>query len=135
LPLLRNLRLPLTPNSSFNPCFRGTCPRTATAGSLGGFVESFQSLFSWNLPSDRTEFSAHRVVFQFQSLFSWNLPSDGRVPVFLCSANASFNPCFRGTCPRTDWSLIIISLYCCFNPCFRGTCPRTSARSWLPALQ
>ncbi len=61
----------------------------------------------------------------FQSLFSWNSPSDftnsikGVVPI------ACFNPCFRGTRPRTVSKLLYLEKEYSFNPCFRGTRPRT----------
>ncbi len=38
---------------SFNPCFRGTRPRTAEMrATIGPYMYAFQSLFSWNSPSD-----------------------------------------------------------------------------------
>ena len=208
----------------FNPCFRGTCPRTLLQRehserqkrvsilvfvelalglsqvfyisnnlrvSILVFVElalglditififstyiGFQSLFSWNLPSDPDRISqswprqsvsilvfvelalglcAVVVIFVtshlFQSLFSWNLPSDFAFPIHISMTRSGFNPCFRGTCPRTSQAFFGINLFShlfqslfswnlpsdfrtslwatflpCFNPCFRGTCPRT----------
>ncbi len=112
---------------------------------------AFQSLFSWNSPTD----FYYRVTPQgctwFQSLFSWNSPSDIMPARSSCFMAASrFNPCFRGTRPRTheamesqvvsikfqslfSWNspsdLTRIYHYStfehCFNPCFRGTRPRT----------
>ncbi len=60
----------------FNPCFRGTCPRTLDGFALTLADVLFQSLFSWNLPSDGSEFWKQMGALEFQSLFSWNLPSD-----------------------------------------------------------
>ena len=45
------------------------------------------------------------------------------------SSPARFNPCFRGTRPRTSWRAAAEPGTCCFNPCFRGTRPRTSWRA------
>ncbi len=39
-------------SDSFNPCFRGTCPRTLPSIVKAVKESGFQSLFSWNLPSD-----------------------------------------------------------------------------------
>ncbi len=66
---------------SFNPCFRGTCPRTSYRPIPYLLTSMFQSLFSWNLPSDSIG----------RSKPTWK--------------NSSFNPCFRGTCPRTVGSI------------------------------
>ncbi len=135
--------------SGFNPCFRGTCPRTPIhscgpfrpAGvSILVFVElalglgrHFQSLrlilvsilvFVELALGPQAGRSCARCAFQ--SLFSWNLPSDWAtrpgsrrrsevsILVFVELAlgpeptsakkheKKSFNPCFRGTCPRTS---------------------------------
>ncbi len=61
----------------------------------------FQSLFSWNLPSDYSKPGHSKPGSGFQSLFSWNLPSDANPDKAQERAITSFNPCFRGTCPRT----------------------------------
>ncbi len=63
--------------ASFNPCFRGTRPRTISGGRHGSRPAEFQSLFSWNSPSD-SGLSALNDLEAFR-----------------------FNPCFRGTRPRT----------------------------------
>jgi len=139
-------------HASFNPCFRGTCPRTTAAERMGTldlqvsilvFVElalgprsmlpdqdfsvEFQSLFSWNLPSDLIMHCAtFRRWRQFQSLFSWNLPSDyrpteeltfGVVVSILVFVELALGPV--GTVSK-------LPLHISFNPCFRGTCPRTA---------
>ncbi len=109
----------------FNPCFRGTCPRTLTGTRLGA---------GWRVSI---------LVFVELAL--------GQRRLFRsASGRTRFNPCFRGTCPRTrccpaenscqDLVSILVfvelalglrsrrtkgSSRLCFNPCFRGTCPRT----------
>ena len=40
------------PKISFNPCFRGSRPRTAACEVCGDIYNEFQSLFSWKSPSD-----------------------------------------------------------------------------------
>ncbi len=39
----------------------------------------------------------------------------------------SFNPCFRGSRPRTIVLTTKIQIMASFNPCFRGSRPRTAA--------
>ncbi len=93
----------------------------------------FQSLFSWNLPSDLSVVVIVAYRLWFQSLFSWNLPSDSK-EISGEVRRSSFNPCFRGTCPRTLLLVHLVgSLHFCFNPCFRGTCPRTCSPSHFSA--
>ena len=75
-PRTRRLQLPLCHIGSFNPCFRGSRPRTAMAIIGAGSGSLFQSLFSWKSPSDS--------VWQG-----------------LISGGKGFNPCFRGSRPRT----------------------------------
>jgi len=134
----------------FNPCFRGTCPRTRKRGQAVRKSHKFQSLFSWNLPSDTRVLNYQAQSYWFQSLFSWNLPSDGYIQTRTCGGcsvsilvfvelalglsdwsyipenSEGFNPCFRGTCPRTGFFSFTRVYNTCFNPCFRGTCPRTA---------
>ena len=61
----------------------------------------------------------------FQSLFSWNSPSDSAGQRPIEPSKISFNPCFRGTRPRTISHITSPTFYLGFNPCFRGTRPRT----------
>ncbi len=90
---------------SFNPCFRGTCPRTVVFLLATGAIDSFNPCFRGTCP---------RTV-------SSDTPWPERC--------RSFNPCFRGTCPRTVSSDTPWPERCrSFNPCFRGTCPRTLSR-------
>ena len=134
----------------FQSLFSWNLPSDSELGRLLLRRETgFQSLFSWNLPSDDDPKTGDTFLSLFQSLFSWNLPSD--IAIQCCSAGRStvsilvfvelalgrsapsirsigtrrFNPCFRGTCPRTSNGDKVVSLKYCFNPCFRGTCPRT----------
>jgi len=87
----------------------------------------FQSLFSWKSPSDRTGSHISTVIrlvsilvfvevalgqtrlkfitpktSWFQSLFSWKSPSDSGSARRGMSLSVSFNPCFRGSRPRTS---------------------------------
>ena len=109
----------------FNPCFRGSRPRTSVAilvgreevlfqslfswkspsdSKVGNIVLDpfcwFQSLFSWKSPSDIKDALSKQLISLFQSLFSWKSPSDGirRQPD---PGRGGFNPCFRGSRPRT----------------------------------
>jgi len=112
---------------------------------------AFQSLFSWKSPSDLLRILWKSEVGVFQSLFSWKSPSDGVCICFYADALEGFNPCFRGSRPRTAMQSQLI--YSCtpnvsilvfvevalgrdvfgqvaarcmsFNPCFRGSRPRT----------
>ena len=88
----------------FNPCFCGTCPRTFRAGEgdIAQGPAQFQSLFLWNLPSDCGVPLFFLSTNQFQSLFLWNLPSDLPSRRHNRHLLLSFNPCFCGTCPRTN---------------------------------
>ncbi len=87
---------------SFNPCFRGTRPRTLTPFYSAMLSHQFQSLFSWNSPSDFGKIHAAQYPpSMFQSLFSWNSPSDKNIAWARFAMRFGFNPCFRGTRPRT----------------------------------
>jgi len=134
----------------FNPCFRGTCPRTLCHVCYADSVPVFQSLFSWNLPSDincqsvaveiarvsilvfvelalgqAREAPALNPCTKFQSLFSWNLPSDANTKI-LRQGEILFQSLFSWNLPSDLWDRIfIVLLQGSFNPCFRGTCPRT----------
>ena len=134
----------------FNPCFRGTRPRTRVDPCGPQEHNLFQSLFSWNSPSDTRADRRALVILWFQSLFSWNSPSDGddvidrhqictvsilvfvelalghRANISRIRTNSRFNPCFRGTRPRTLLDCKVGEVGVCFNPCFRGTRPRTN---------
>ena len=88
-------------------------------------TREFQSLFSWNLPSDVGLHVCSSWRDRFQSLFSWNLPSDALTGSPKEPNKNRFNPCFLGTCPRTQTLSPGWSAGGCFNPCFLGTCPRT----------
>ncbi len=190
----------------FNPCFRGTRPRTApdmnaaaawitvsilvfvelalgrwhaVHGKLADadvsilvFVElalglkgahclswlamQFQSLFSWNSPSDSSDYGyQHHSEVLVSILVFVELALGHRLTDPLAAAlTPSFNPCFRGTRPRTSGqgqsqslpailvSILVfvelaLGLYSyligsgqrgSFNPCFRGTRPRTIGR-------
>ncbi len=61
----------------FNPCFRGTCPRTP--GRVGGC---------------RPMLPVSILVFVELALGQMQQGTS-------CKKSYSFNPCFRGTCPRT----------------------------------
>ena len=61
---------------SFNPCFRGSRPRTSAIHNNRLDVIMFQSLFSWKSPSDLGHLTSHSSEWMFQSLFSWKSPSD-----------------------------------------------------------
>ena len=131
----------------FNPCFRGTCSWWASRMMMACFLESFQSLFSWNLllmrvvrcrkwhhrpvsilvfvelalDGELRKFAAFAFL-EFQSLFSWNL---------LLMDN------IRWKQSATEWVSILVfvelaldeiiaeeldTAWGSFNPCFRGTC-------------
>ena len=135
--------------SSFNPCFRGSRPRTAEFARDGAtiqvsilvFVEvalgrhwhisadhgpnKFQSLFSWKSPSDSTGKLTSSWKGKFQSLFSWKSPSDsilshlpgsGRGVSILVFVEVALGLCIISR---------RITLIGRFNPCFRGSRPRT----------
>ena len=85
----------------FNPCFRGSRPRTLAIMPLLFSLIAFQSLFSWKSPSDsfrsiqrRGEHSVSILVFVEVALGPAKLAG----PSILV---ACFNPCFRGSRPRT----------------------------------
>ena len=61
----------------------------------------FQSLFSWKSPSDGPGHGWDRLACLFQSLFSWKSPSDNIISRGLNGPYECFNPCFRGSRPRT----------------------------------
>jgi len=88
------------PVGCFNPCFRGSRPRTFNLPTWYIWLKLFQSLFSWKSPSDVPGNRTASWLGQFQSLFSWKSPSDANLD---CNVliEASFNPCFRGSRPRT----------------------------------
>jgi len=136
----------------FNPCFRGTCSRSAVwlilpspqqSVSILVFVElaldrldfarahppgaGFQSLFSWNLLSiSPSVLTAEPYFTAFQSLFSWNLLSIHNMVCRGPLRHLEFQSLF-------SWNLLsIMSIRfrialqsLCFNPCFRGTCSRS----------
>ena len=115
-------------HDGFNPCFRGSRPRTpgglrpeacCYGVSILVFVEvalglqidlqdispierMFQSLFSWKSPSDPVHRCPNDCDYcGFQSLFSWKSPSDITGPDGIEHQIDRFNPCFRGSRPRT----------------------------------
>ena len=84
---------------SFNPCFRGTRPRTKKMEGSFGLVRMFQSLFSWNSPSDRSGHRRHRhdqavSILVFVEL-ALGLQHDGR----LLMADFSFQSLFSWNSP------------------------------------
>ena len=83
----------------------------------------FQSLFSWNSPSDRITDPTKRAMNEFQSLFSWNSPSDNNMQENWRSYMECFNPCFRGTRPRTQNNLVIIWQFKMFQSLFSWNSP------------
>ena len=87
----------------------------------------FQSLFSWNSPSDMI-FRRDGSLRHFRvSILVFVELALGQEPYAVRSVIAplGFNPCFRGTRPRTTITSAWLSCFKCFNPCFRGTRPRT----------
>ncbi len=61
----------------------------------------FQSLFSWNLPSDKTSVLPRELVHVSILVFvELALGHSGTTVAEL--RPLCFNPCFRGTCPRTE---------------------------------
>ena len=141
----------------FNPCFRGSRPRTQGGLGIGRVcVSMFQSLFSWKSPSDGRErllsdqisrvsilvfvevalglshqCNASRGFILFQSLFSWKSPSDlhrdcgNRHP-------DRFQSLFSWKSPSDAKIAVIGGTYSSFNPCFRGSRPRTSISTSSP---
>ncbi len=65
----------------------------------------------------------------FQSLFSWNLPSDLLAAETLVPVSAVSILVFVELALGLVRMMVSTSLTLCFNPCFRGTCPRTRART------
>ena len=70
------LALDIQEHTSFNPCFRGSRPRTLRGGVCDPTSSQFQSLFSWKSPSDSMHEGKDKMAYTFQSLFSWKSPSD-----------------------------------------------------------
>ena len=132
----------------FNPCFRGSRPRTDDKKDGEPSSDKFQSLFSWKSPSDFSH-SLHSLhvdgvsilVFvevalgpyinlpaadssiMFQSLFSWKSPSDW-FPDSIASARLPcFNPCFRGSRPRTLSFLSVCMVAMLFQSLFSWKSP------------
>ena len=117
--------LSASPFWGFNPCFRGSRPRTIQWHHYQKSEMKFQSLFSWKSPRLGIRYlSAHRSVL-FQSLFSWKSPSDTVVLKLFNLFTRCFNPCFRGSRPRTISLTSSEPSIRSFNPCFRGSRPRT----------
>ena len=137
----------------FNPCFRGSRPRTPHPPDEERRRSEFQSLFSWKSPSDSGRIMISLQIKQsfnpcfrgsrprtsgvvcysrgqreFQSLFSWKSPSDGMPETEDEWRKSSFNPCFRGSRPRTLVVEVAGLISDGFNPCFRGSRPRTLLR-------
>jgi uncharacterized protein (DUF433 family) len=141
---------------SFNPCFRGTRPRTQhPKSSLVAILKVSILVFVEPALGRYRILPAHVSVTEFQSLFSWNPPSDLLTSSAPWLPPCRFNPCFRGTRPRTlrlkrkcnDNLAVSILVFVepalgrrivmslqplswSFNPCFRGTRPRTYAISY-----
>ncbi len=112
---------------SFNPCFRGSRPRTSSFLPCSCFARWFQSLFSWKSPSDVS--CGVEVVFPLgvSILVFVEVALGQQLERTPWMSSWSFNPCFRGSRPRTTGSpKPLISEKEGFNPCFRGSRPRTS---------
>ena len=85
----------------FNPCFRGSRPRTLELCRSG--KDGLVSI----------------LVFVEVAL------GLGEMASFIRGA-LSFNPCFRGSRPRTKNPSLVRRMTYSFNPCFRGSRPRTA---------
>ena len=85
---------------SFNPCFRGSRPRT--------------------IASPRKRAGSPVSILVFVEVALGHLINE-----IIGAAGSSFNPCFRGSRPRTIFSAPFFPTVTCFNPCFRGSRPRT----------
>ena len=118
--------LSASPFWGFNPCFRGSRPRTHTVASLSkiGDEVSILVFVEVALGLGIRYLSAHRSVL-FQSLFSWKSPSDSVVLSLFHLFTLCFNPCFCGSRPRTISLTSSEPSIRSFNPCFRGSRPRT----------
>ena len=171
-PRYHRCRKPCT--RSFNPCFRGSRPRTLSGApifphrlvvSILVFVEValgleyekseeanllFQSLFSWKSPSDAGQGTctglpirvsilvfvevalglpggSQRLSYRLVSILVFVEVALGRKDRVMVGKNPTgFNPCFRGSRPRTSKYLEYLCTSVSFNPCFRGSRPRTS---------
>ncbi len=88
-------------DSCFNPCFRGSRPRTA-----------------------QPERGGHRILQVSILVFVEVALGQQRVMTAI-AGSASFNPCFRGSRPRTELPGLHSPTRSRFNPCFRGSRPRT----------
>ena len=109
----------------FNPCFRGSRPRTPTGWHECDGSTVFQSLFSWKSPSDIIAIGVLISITKVSILVFVEValghPGAGTAAIEL----TCFNPCFRGSRPRTQAVREMTEESNCFNPCFRGSRPRT----------
>ncbi len=136
---------------SFNPCFSGTCARTKGGSRVFNSLEElFQSLFFWNLRPDSPQASRGKWARSVSILVFLELAPGQEGWSRNMMKTVCFNPCFSGTCARTQYSLswgqarpvsILVFLelapgqeggedhggFESFNPCFSGTCARTLA--------
>ncbi len=135
---LYELLFPFKFHIKFQSLFSWNSPSDSVSFPSFESAQKFQSLFSWNSPSDPVRSTTSSRVtkvsilvfvelalglwrigvspvaaFRFQSLFSWNSPSDWLWKGETMRIKPSFNPCFRGTRPRTAgpcWVRLTISV-------------------------
>ena len=86
----------------------------------------FQSLFSWKSPSDILNWPVSTAVGCLVSILVFVEVALGQNMAKLSrKLTGRFNPCFRGSRPRTSYMAGDTQGSSSFNPCFRGSRPRT----------
>ena len=96
-----------------------------TVATIKEAIASFQSLFSWKSPSDCACGIKGKDEMKFQSLFSWKSPSDGLLVVVLDWLRGVSILVFVEVALGLYQSTRYDFQHWSFNPCFRGSRPRT----------
>ena len=99
----------LSSGMGFNPCFRGSRPRTLQQGIQAFGLFKFQSLFSWKSPSDRSLLCDCKWGDDVSILVFVEVALGRRLNSALRDLGMCFNPCFRGSRPRTSLCAALIN--------------------------